>query len=112
MTPYRIARLRFIPFLVRRALYHCPDAISPEQELMQNIVGRAIMDALGFTGCKSKEYSEHNNAVRSARAWFKFAENVDDLFELAGIMRWKEIRRSVGETRPVMRYGPGEPRPS
>lgn len=101
MLPSRIAKLKFIPFAVRKVFYHAAAPTTPHEGLFQHVVGRAVMDALGFTGLDKP--SDHNIAVRSARVWLKFGPNVDEYFQLSNIDHVKKVRKSVLATRPYLR---------
>ncbi len=101
MLPSRIAKLKFIPFDVRKVFYHSIDPRNPYEDMFQHVVGRAVMDALGFTGLD--EPGEHNTAVRAARVWLKFGENVVETFDLAQIDHIDVVRKSVQDTTPYLR---------
>lgn len=101
MLPSRIARFSFVPLEIRRALYHVGAARCPEEDLFQNVIGRAVMDALGFTGLD--EPSDHNTAVSAARVWFKFGDNVAEYFEMARVENVHIVRKEILAVSPKVR---------
>ncbi len=101
MLPSRIASFKLVPLEVRRVMYHAPPAPNDYVELFQRVIGRAIMDALGWTGIDKP--TEHNRAVRAARVWFKFGENVEEMFDDAKIKNYHVVREHVLNRRPFLR---------
>jgi len=100
MLPSRIAKFAFIPFAIRKAMYCAASPRNPDEDLFQHIVGRAVMDALGFTGLDKPH--DHNTEVRAARAWLKFGDNAEDYFLFARIEKFDLIREKVLATRPFL----------
>ena len=78
-------------------------ASCPEQQLFQEIVARAVLDALGHTGLN--DAAQHNQAVREARVWFKFGTNVELYCDMAGL-DLDAIRMPLLNTLPWYKYEP------
>lgn len=80
---------------------------SPENQyvcLWREVVSRAIWDAIGSTGISDKEL--HDKTVREARRWFKFSEEYEDIFEMAGVEP-NPIIKEVFRIKPTY-YDEGE----
>ena len=75
----------------------------PEEHLFQEIVARAVLDALGHTGLN--DAAQHNQAVREARVWFKFGENTQLYCDMAGL-DLEVIRSPLLATLPWYKYEP------
>lgn len=101
MLPYKIAQYKFVPRAIRKAMFQSRSPANSYEQLFQSIAGRAIMDAIGFTGLENPH--EHNMAVRQARVWFKFSENVEEIFELGGLVCAKEVRAAVIKATGIYR---------
>ena len=108
MLPRKIATYKFVPFQVRKVFYHVEDAPGPCEEMFQHVVGRAVMDALGFTGLDKPH--QHNTTVRAARVWLKFSKDVDDFFEFAGVRDVKIVRDIILETKPFLKKDDDTPK--
>lgn len=83
MSVRRVYTLENVPASVRRAFRSLDEPSTPEQRLFQEVVARAVLDALGHTGLSDAD--QHNAAVRGARVWLKMADNNDIWFDLAGL---------------------------
>ena len=51
--------------------------------MFQEVMIRAVLDAVGITGLNNIE--RHDAAVREARVWFRFGENLDEYCGLVNL---------------------------
>lgn len=97
MISARITLFSFVPFPIRRAFAQAGEPTCSEETLWRETIARAVLDALGYTGVQS-EADEHLNVIVDARDWFARGENVEDVFDLAGIGGFAEVRDSIRDT--------------
>jgi hypothetical protein len=86
-----------IPFEIRKTFANAEEPSGPNCEIIimwREVVARAIMDALGYTG--QTEPDKHNAILREAQWWFKYSPDLQEVFDFAGIPL-KTTRDSVME---------------
>jgi hypothetical protein len=100
MISARLTLFSFVPFPIRRAFAQAGDPSSPEENLWREVIARAVMDALGYTGVQS-EADEHLNVVEDARDWLLRGINTAEVFDLAGMGNVDDVIDSIRETPPT-----------
>lgn len=83
MSCSQLPFLTNVPMPIRRAFATADEPQTAHQALEREVAARAVLDALGITGESTP--LRHNRAVRDARGWFRWAPNVEAIFDRAGL---------------------------
>ena len=81
-----------VPAPIRRAFATADRPQTSYELLEREIAARAVLDAIGVTGEASP--FDHDRAVRDARTWFRWSDNVEAVFSNAGLVI-DDVRRLV-----------------
>lgn len=81
-----------IPYKVRFAFRRAPVPQSNEDRLWREVLARAVLDALGYTGMS--EIWKHNKAMYESQKWFCEKDEVEFVCDLAAV-DFKPVRETI-----------------